>query len=131
MLKSKLTLLAMLMVLMPFQLANASGSFPSGSVQPRPVDAVYERGKALFKGRDKSYADVRVCINDSNSGETVKVKKKLLKPFKKAKVTDFAASLHNCAMPEEKIADVYALNDLAALVHYFNKRYKLKLQYGS
>ncbi|MDM3871305.1 hypothetical protein QSV34_08050 [Porticoccus sp. W117] len=133
----KVALLALVVGAFPLQLVEASGSggyggggnsFPQRS-QPRPVDAAYERGKALFRGREKSYGDVRVCMSDSETGEAIKVKKKLLKPFKKGKALDFANTLHNCNVPEQKIVDVYARNDLAALVHYFNKRYKLKLQY--
>ena len=107
---------------------SGGSSFPSGP-SPRPVDAVYEHGKSLVSGRNKTYGKMKICINHSESGESQKIKRKYLKPYKQGSALDFANSLHNCQSPEQKVTEVYARNDLAALVHYYNKRYKLKLKY--
>ncbi|UTW46515.1 hypothetical protein KFE80_06485 [bacterium SCSIO 12696] len=119
----------------PFQAADASGGYGGSSrqnfpnPQTRQVDPAYERGKALVAGREKSYGSLRVCIDHAKTGEPSKVKSKHVKPYKKGAALSFANQLYNCESPDQKIIDVYARNDLAALIHYFNKRYKMKLQY--
>ncbi|MCV6604034.1 MAG: hypothetical protein OIF34_01925 [Porticoccaceae bacterium] len=134
---SLLSVCVLALGLLPSQFVSASGSggysggsaFPSGSQRQRPVDAVYEHGKSLVSGRNKTYGKMKICINNSESGESQKIKRKYLKPYKQGKALDFANNLHNCKLPEQKVVDIYARNDLAALIHYYNKRYKLKLQY--
>lgn len=105
------------------------GSFPSTPRQPKPVDVVYEHGKSLNSGRNNTYRDVRVCVTDEKTGKLSKVKKKHLKSFKKGSAQELATVLLNCNQPDQKISEVYKQSDLSALIHYFNKRYKLRLAY--
>lgn len=85
----------------------------------------YERGKSLFKGRDKRYGKINYCVPVGD--ELKQVKKKSLQAYAGGSSKVLAANLYNCDSPEQKIQTVFNEVDMTALVYYLNKRNKLKL----
>lgn len=111
--------------------AFASGSYGGGRTQappPRPVDTVYEHGKAVFNGKLADYGKIRFCVSAPGASSGARVNRKALKPFVGGSASDLASNLHNCDDPGQQIVDTLAQNDLTALLHYLNKRYNLGLQ---
>lgn len=115
----------------------SSYSPASGFARPGPgglpqqvKDPAYERGKALFKGRIKNYRAVQVCLQNTETGKLYKLSKSKLKPYRKAKAVKLALRLFNCKKTDQLIAKTYKGNDLAYLVYYLDKRYKLQMNFN-
>ncbi len=111
--------------------AMASGSLGSGSSFPdRPikqVDPFYEHGKALVKGRVRDYGKIRYCLRAPNSDDGRKLGGRSAKQYREDTAQNLALALYNCDVPEQNIADVLQRDDLLAVLHYLNVRYKLNL----
>ncbi len=108
---------------------HASGGFggSGGRLQTQVVDPLYEEGKAVYSGKTSRSQRIDYCVLVPGGSEVQKLRRKSLKSFKRSSVRDFAVSLHDCDMPERKIADVLDQADFRAVIYYLNKRYKLKL----
>lgn len=108
--------------------SGASGGFRGSSVPtPRPVDPLYEQGKAVYSGKVRSYGRIKYCIASPGQDAGGKLQKKTLKAYKRSSANEFALSLYNCDQPDQRIVDVLERSDLNAVVYYLNKRYKLNL----
>ena len=122
---------AFVLISMTMVSAHASGGFSGGGRLQTPqqvVDPLYEQGKAVFSGKTRSRSEkVDYCVVAPGGTEAEKLKRKTVKPFKRASARQFALSLHDCDMPETKIAEILSQEDFRAVVYYLNKRYKLRL----
>ena len=98
------------------------------------TDPAYERGKKVAKGRAPSARGVKVCVavSSEESDEDGKlVAKKLsartLRPLRETSPTAVAKRLVDCGDVTAPAGELLSLRDLSDLVHYLNKRYKLRL----
>ena len=123
----QLSVLVLLMAAMGS--VQASGGFGgnAGRLQTQVVDPLYEEGKAVFNGKTSRHGKIDYCVRVPGSSEVEKLRRKTLKSFKRSKVREFAESLHDCNMPDRKIAEVLGQEDFRAIIYYLNKRYRLKL----
>jgi len=101
-----------------------------GGLPQQAKDPSYERGKALLKGRIKNYRGVQVCLLDTETGKLHKPSKNKLQPYRKVKAVKLALQLFNCKQAETLIAKIYKGNDLAYLVYYLDRRYKLQMDFN-
>ena len=103
------------------QLLASSGGSSFGSSSSRSVDKQYELGRSYYKSGKTDY-----CVR---SGDDVKkLSRRSAKQFKNGSVSDFVNSLYSCADPNLKIADLVPEDQGDAILHYLNKRYKLRLK---
>lgn len=109
--------------------ASASGtSYSSSSSDSKKVDRAYEYGKSLYKGRISSVGKVKFCIA---TGDTiVKVKRGTLKTYSGGSFSGLGYRLVDCEQPGQRIVDKLGERNTGFLVHYLDKRYKLKLRRG-
>ena len=122
------TLLLLLALAAPA--AWASGSYRGGgggAVTTTREDPLYERGKALFKGRVSEHREVRYCVMGGD-GAAVEVDRGALKGFRGARYAEVARGLVVCGDPEVTIVERLGRDDALALVHYLGKRYRLRLE---
>ena len=106
-----------------------SGSYGQSDSKPtRQIDQVYERGKAIYTGRSKQYRKYKFCIIDKTSQKPVKITSKRLKPFKKTTYQQVANEIVKCDEADKAITSIVHIDDLALIVYYLDKRYRLKLK---
>jgi len=105
--------------------SSRGGDYGDSRQYRKPIDQNYELGKAVYKGTGNR-AKLQYCID--NGSDKVKLKSKSAKSFKRKSVNDFAAALYHCDKPDTRIASSLNRQDLAAVVYYLNKRYRLKLK---
>lgn len=103
-------------------LAVASGSEARSG---ETFDAVYEEGKALLKGRVSGIDKVTYCVATADGA--IKLKSRSIKLHRGSTSAALAASLVNCDAPDQGIADHLDPPSVRAVLHYLNKRYRLKL----
>lgn len=120
-------------------LLMASLSWASGSTggsggggqhyEQRPVDPVYESGKSIFSGRNKTYGKIKICIADktNSSAEKLKIKSKTLKPYKGGSYQELANNLYECGTADVLVGSLLSEQDLAYVTYYLDKRFRLKL----
>jgi len=99
------------------------GSF---SRPERVVDPTYESGKAIYTGRNKSVAKLSYCLRQGD--DTVALKRKTIKTFKKSSYSELAKSLYQCDVPDSTIKSQLESKQFLHVLYYLNKRYKLNLQ---
>lgn len=108
--------------------ASGGGGHNQG-FSARKVDKLYEEGKSYFKAKVNNGASLKYCVQSGD--ELKKLSKRSLKPLRKSNEQAFAASLYNCDTPDQTILAVVGQDKMSAIVHYLNKRYKLKLSGNS
>lgn len=102
---------------------------PAGNASaPREVDEVYEFGKALYLGRAPGSKKINYCVKVE--GEPKKLRGRSLRSYKGAKQLDFANALYNCNQPEQLALLELEKEQVAYVLYYLNKRYKLNLDTG-
>lgn len=111
--------------------AMASGGVFGGgrlpSQQPQIVDPLYDHGKAVYTGKVRKYGKLKYCVTEPGNEKLGKLKRKTLKPYKNGDIRVFINNLYNCDQPDQLIATVLVRDDLIAVLHYINKRYRLRL----
>ncbi len=105
--------------------ASGGGGFSSGASSKR-VDQQYELGKSYYKARLADGSKLEYCVKSDS--DLKKLSRRSVKQFKKGSAADFVAALHNCADPNQKIADLVTDEQGQAILHYLNKRFKLRLK---
>jgi len=103
-----------------------SGSAGSPTPTPRVVDEGYEFGKSIYLGRAPGSQKIKYCVKVD--GEAKKLRGRTLRPYKGSKQVDFANALYNCENPEERALLKIKREEVAYVLYYLNKRYKLDLQ---
>lgn len=107
--------------------ASASGtSYSSSSSDGTKVDRAYEYGKSLYKGRIASVGKVKFCI--ASGDNVVKVKRDTLKAYAGSSFSGLGYRLVNCEQPAQRIVDKLGEKNTGFVLHYLDKRYKLKLR---
>ena len=99
----------------------------SNRVPSRTVDQNYEYGKAVLKGKIDGLATYQYCVN--HEGTSAPLSRKVLKPFKTLEYAVLAQALVDCERPEVKLVEEVGAHDFQYVLHYLNKRYRLKLEY--
>lgn len=96
-----------------------------GSAQRREVDESYEYGKAVYLGRSSDAKKLAYCV--LVEGEAKKVKKKSLKPYRRKTRSELANALYLCDEPSKLALHSLKKEQIAFVLYYLNKRFKLKL----
>ena len=128
-----LTLSCTLVLLLPLFAAKVSASGLSGSTAgsrdaPREVDQVYEFGKAIYLGRTPDSKKTKYCVNVE--GQPKKLRGRTLRSYKGAKQLDFANALVDCQQPDQLALLGIKKEEVAYVLYYLNKRFKLELDTG-
>lgn len=89
------------------------------------VDVPFERGKAIFKGRNE-YPKLSYCVVDN--GGKVKIKRKSMYSYKQGTYTDLSQQLYNCDKPDRKIINELPREDFLYVLYYLDVKYKLDLK---
>ena len=111
---------------------GGGGGFSGGSGRispPREVDQVYEFGKALYLGRAPGAQQIDYCVKVD--GEPKKLRGRTLRSYKGASQNDFANALYNCNQPDQLALRGVEKEEIAYVLYYLNKRFKLNLQGSS
>ena len=110
------------------------GGGPSYSGSTSRTDPAYERGKKVAKGRAPSIRGLKVCVAVSSEepdedGQLIakKLSARVLRPLRETSPNELARRLVDCKDVEQRAAGKLSRRDLSDLVHYLNKRYKLRL----
>ena len=106
-------------------LASNGGGFNTGASSSQRIDQQYELGKSYYKSSQADGTRLEYCVK--GNGGIKKLSRRSVKKFKKGSVDEFVGSLYNCAIPDQKIADVVSDEQGAAILYYLNKRFKLRL----
>lgn len=111
------------------QASGISGSGPSGGgftgSAPREVDQLYEYGKSIYLGRTPGTQKVSYCVKVD--GEVKKLRGRHLRNWRGRKQLEFANALYNCKQPERLALIDLEQEQVAYVLYYLNKRYKLEL----
>lgn len=120
-------------------ISNASGTVPRNvpnfdpgrSQFGRPVDQLYEIGKALYRGRAGDHGKIKFCV--ATPGEKVggKIRGKSVKPFKEGDAHAFAEHLYDCDNPEQRLTDLMEEPEVFAVLYFLDKRYKMNMTVAS
>ncbi|MEM9174263.1 MAG: hypothetical protein AAGC67_03445 [Myxococcota bacterium] len=112
---------------------GGGGGFGGGSVRER-TDPAYERGKRVAKGRAPSARGFKVCVavssEDTDEDGRLVAKRfssRSLRPLRATTATTVARRLVDCKDVTASADQRLSVRDLSDLVHYLNKRYKLRL----
>lgn len=97
----------------------------TGPTPQRNVDESYEYGKAVYLGRLPESEKVKYCV--LVDGEVKKVKRKTLKPYRKKTQVELANALYRCDDPSKLALHSVKQEQVAFVLYYLNKRFKLKL----
>lgn len=109
-------------------LSGGVGGTAGSTRAPREVDQVYEFGKSLYLGRAPGSKKVNYCVKVN--GEPKKLRSRSLRSYKGVKQLDFANALYNCNDPEQLALLELEKEQVAYVLYYLNKRYKLNLDTG-
>lgn len=104
-------------------LSGLSGG--TGATPHRNVDESYEYGKAVYLGRLPESEKLKYCV--LVDGEVKKVKRKTLKPYRKKTQVELANALYRCDDPSKLALHSVKQEQVAFVLYYLNKRFKLKL----
>lgn len=124
--------IAIVITIAPAPTALASGgaggslSNNGGSPVPRKVDEVYEFGKALYLGRGPSSQKIRYCV--LVDGAPKKLRLRNVRRYRSASQLDFANALYDCDNPEQRALLKIKKEEVAYVLYYLNKRYRLELK---
>ncbi len=119
--------IAVTLPLTAFASGGGGGGFSSSGTNsaPREVDKTYEFGKSLYLGRAPGSQKVKYCVKVD--GEAKKLRGRALRPFRGASQLDLANALYNCDKPEQRALLSLKKEEVAYVLYYLNKRYKLDL----
>ena len=108
--------------------SGISGSLPQGrpGVPARQVDQAYEYGKALYLGRAPEAHKLKYCLNVD--GEAKKIGRRSLRPWRGKPQLEFANALYDCDSPDQRVLLKLEQEQVAYVLYYLNKRFKLDLQ---
>ena len=110
-------------------LASSGGGFGGGNnVSGQRVDTLYEEGRALFRASQVNGTKLEYCVKDGN--QLKKLSRRSVRDFKRGPASEFVGSLYSCANPELTIAELVTEEDGSKILHYLNKRFKLRLAEG-
>ena len=112
-------------VLSPIVNASGGGGYDTGSFSQSRIDQLYELGKSYYKSPQANGTRLEYCVK-TDSG-LAKLSRKSVKPFKRGAASQFVNSLYSCNDPSLKIADALPADQGDAVLHYLNKRFKLRL----
>lgn len=104
--------------------ASGGGGFDQGFSQ-RKIDKTYEAGKSYYKAKLNNGSVLSYCVVSGD--ELKKLSKRSLRPLRKSSAQALSASLVNCDSPDQSVVAVVGQDKMPAIVHYLNKRFKLKL----
>lgn len=104
-------------------LSGLSGG--AGSAPQRAVDESYEYGKAVYLGRSPDAEKLQYCV--LVEGEAKKLKRKTLKPYRKKTRVELANALYRCDDTSKLALNSLKREQVAFVLYYLNKRFKLKL----
>ena len=122
------TCLTIGMVIASPQILASSGGGSFGSSSRSSVDKQYELGRSYYKSRQANGSQLKYCVRSGD--DLKKLSRRSVKQFKNGSATAFVDSLYSCEDPNLKIADVVPDGHGDAILHYLNKRYKLRLKAG-
>lgn len=97
----------------------------TGSTPQRGVDEIYEYGKAVYLGRSPDAEKLQYCV--LVDGEAKKLKRKTLKPYRKKTRVELANALYLCDDTSKLALHSLKQEQVAFVLYYLNKRFKLKL----
>ncbi len=119
--------LCLLLPLQAIASGVAGGGFSGieGTSAPREVDEVYEFGKALYLGRTPDSKKIKYCVKVD--GQLKKLGGRVLRPYRGSDQLDFANALYDCNNPEQQALLNINREQVAYVLYYLNKRYKLEL----
>jgi len=106
---------------------NVPNFDPGRSQFGRPVDQLYEIGKALFKGKAGDHGKLKFCVAEKGSDVGGKIRGKSVKPFKGGNAHAFADHIYNCDNPEQRLPTLMDEPEVFAVLYYLDKRYKMKM----
>ncbi len=106
--------------------ASGGGGFGNNGYSSQRIDQQYELGKSYFKGRLADGSRLEYCVKTNS--DLVKLSRRSVKQFKQGSTSAFVDSLYNCNNPDQRIADLVSQEQGQAILHYLNKRFKLRLQ---
>lgn len=116
---------AVVLVVSSSALASGGGGHDTGGFSQKKIDQLYELGKSYYKSPQADGSRLEYCVR--NNDELKKLSRRSVKPFKRGPVSAFVDSLYSCTDPAVKIADVIDDEQGEAVLHYLNKRFKLRL----
>lgn len=114
------------LILSPMAFASGGGGFNTSGFSQKKVDQLYELGKSYYKARQANGTRLEYCVKNGDSLK--KISRRALKPFKKQPASTLINNLYSCSNPSLKIADAVADDQGEAILHYLNKRFKLRLK---
>lgn len=93
---------------------------------------VYALGKSIYYGRSRKARGLKVCLLVPEEGnealKSVRLSRKVLKPFKNGPIVNLTTRLVDCRKPKSHIALILDQKDFLALMYFMNKRFHLKLE---
>ena len=113
------------------QYGGSSGGGGGVSVSGGGKDPLFDKGKAVYRGRAESAKGTKFCVVDKGgegeAPEAKKLSRSNLKPFKGGSKRVLMLQLVDCEDATKPARTVLSAEDLRALVHYLDGRFKLKL----
>jgi len=104
---------------------SGGGASSGGGLPPREIDQLYEYGKSLYLGRTPGVRKTRYCLKID--GEAQKLRGRNLKSWRGRPQLEFANALYDCEAPEKLALLNLEKEQVAYVLYYLNKRYKLRL----
>ena len=104
---------------------TGGGSYYNHKSRNKEVDAAYELGKSIYRGRKEGAPKLNYCIAEEQ--DKVKLKRKSIKKFKKSTYAELAQNLYDCDKPNELVSKSLSSHQLSHVLYYLDKRFKLKL----
>ena len=110
-----------------------------GSPSPansRLSDPLYDVGKSLYQGRNRRHRGLQICLLETPANERstkkatdqVPLSRKHIRGHRNSTVLELTTQMVRCGEPETAITSVLSTSDLEALLHFLNKRYRLRLK---
>lgn len=104
---------------------SMSGAHNQSTRSMRIIDEQYEKGKAIYLGRNREIGKLKLCLHSGD--DNVKVKRATLVPFKGTTTNNLINNLRNCDQPEAVVFEQLGKMHTSHLVYYLNRRFKLEL----
>lgn len=107
--------------------AQASGteSHRQENLEPK-IDPEYEKGKAIFLGRNQDAKALKYCA--FHKGKLLKVKRSTVKQFRRKSLAEFEAGILDCTNPTQSALSQLDDEHRNLVTHYLNQRYFLRLK---
>lgn len=97
-----------------------------------PLDPTYVLGKSIYMGKGNKVRGLRVCLSvydeEDDSLKAVRLSRKVLKPFRGRPIIELTVRLIDCKAPKSQVALILDRTEFRALVHFMNKRFRLRLE---